>query len=601
MKQEVTKGMTGLQVRNVLKNNFDELYGINSQRINVKDYGATGDGVTDDRDSIYNAIAASDGKPIYFPPGTYIVGSAIVFQYLKKDIHLFSDGNVTIICSAAWVLQAQTNIQSAGLRINANKYDEKVSIIYDLGWEVPLVEGDIVRLYSTALWANTSYPKGEMQRVRKVDMIGGGTYDMDNDVYFYEYLLDDYDMSNCLVRHLYYPRLTIRNIRFQFISVAAITGIDVGYMKDVLIDNVEISGARIAAIAITACYGVLINRLVAYKIYETGADFGYAYGVSVNSCQNVNIVNCEISGAKHGVMCGGTFPNRNIHISNCFISEQVNLHGNAEIVSIMDNTVYGVLTIWGKSCRIIGNNLYGWGCRPEFGRSSYAISIAPDPDYPDAFIVQNNKIINGNFMQFYCGGIHASLLEITGNSCQESGIIFVSQGTDVIGFLQKIVIKNNSNICFQNDRIVMTQMDVINNIFTGLTSYGVQAFLMRGIVAPNVVGCLLMVGNVIDSYIAGGYPILIGDYASPLLPQLKQAIIKGNVIRSDYGVTKGKWCDIVVTDYVELSCNTFMNMEAPVKIANSLDKCYFDNNVLIDCTGAAVNDAAHIYTNATPE
>jgi hypothetical protein len=46
--------------------------------VNVKDYGAMADGVTDDRAAIAAAIAvaSASGGRVYFPPGTYLVGSA---------------------------------------------------------------------------------------------------------------------------------------------------------------------------------------------------------------------------------------------------------------------------------------------------------------------------------------------------------------------------------------------------------------------------------------------------------------------------------------------------------------------------------------------
>lgn len=56
------------------KNNF-------TQYINVKSYGATGDGKTDDATSIQTALNVSSGSPtkIYFPNGTYVIGTRLVF------------------------------------------------------------------------------------------------------------------------------------------------------------------------------------------------------------------------------------------------------------------------------------------------------------------------------------------------------------------------------------------------------------------------------------------------------------------------------------------------------------------------------------------
>lgn len=48
-----------------------------AQYVSVKDFGATGDGVTDDTDAIQNAIdSATSAEGIYFPEGVYIVSAA---------------------------------------------------------------------------------------------------------------------------------------------------------------------------------------------------------------------------------------------------------------------------------------------------------------------------------------------------------------------------------------------------------------------------------------------------------------------------------------------------------------------------------------------
>jgi hypothetical protein len=61
-------------------------YLIDGAPINVLDYGATGDGVTDDTDAILAAIAAmpASNSALTFPPGTYIVNSDYV-NGLKFD------------------------------------------------------------------------------------------------------------------------------------------------------------------------------------------------------------------------------------------------------------------------------------------------------------------------------------------------------------------------------------------------------------------------------------------------------------------------------------------------------------------------------------
>lgn len=74
-----------------------ELKKTGAQVINVKQYGATGDGITDDAISIQAAITvasalASNNLPaVYFPPGTYIVGTALTMNTSGGHFKLFSD------------------------------------------------------------------------------------------------------------------------------------------------------------------------------------------------------------------------------------------------------------------------------------------------------------------------------------------------------------------------------------------------------------------------------------------------------------------------------------------------------------------------------
>jgi hypothetical protein len=62
------QGGTGAVTRTV-QNKLQEF-------ISVKDFGATGNGTTDDTASITNAFAAAGGKRVLFPSGTYLIGSA---------------------------------------------------------------------------------------------------------------------------------------------------------------------------------------------------------------------------------------------------------------------------------------------------------------------------------------------------------------------------------------------------------------------------------------------------------------------------------------------------------------------------------------------
>jgi hypothetical protein len=62
-----------------------------SQTVNVKNYGAKGDGVTDDGAAITKALAAcASGKTLYFPAGTYYVSTYVM---CKQGVNMTGDGD----------------------------------------------------------------------------------------------------------------------------------------------------------------------------------------------------------------------------------------------------------------------------------------------------------------------------------------------------------------------------------------------------------------------------------------------------------------------------------------------------------------------------
>jgi len=75
--------------------------------VSVKDFGAVGDGVTDDTDKIQAAITASVGKACFFPAGTYIIGARI---NVPSNVELLGDQ-----CQSILKLKTQDWVASNGL------------------------------------------------------------------------------------------------------------------------------------------------------------------------------------------------------------------------------------------------------------------------------------------------------------------------------------------------------------------------------------------------------------------------------------------------------------------------------------------------------
>jgi hypothetical protein len=104
--------------------------------ISVKDFGASGNGLIDDTDAIKRAIAASaqgaGGKVVFFPAGTYLVGSSRID--LLSGTAFIGEPGAELRFSENPVFEpifamAKTNVSVDGLTINANNANSAVLAI----------------------------------------------------------------------------------------------------------------------------------------------------------------------------------------------------------------------------------------------------------------------------------------------------------------------------------------------------------------------------------------------------------------------------------------------------------------------------------------
>lgn len=109
--------------------------------INVKDYGAVGDGVADDTDAFRDAIAEAAGRPVYVPAGEYIITEQI--QVLSTDtvglsgpgLHLIGDGMVATIinnhCTDESLFYLDAAVTSPAVHAQMGVCVEKLAVLRD--------------------------------------------------------------------------------------------------------------------------------------------------------------------------------------------------------------------------------------------------------------------------------------------------------------------------------------------------------------------------------------------------------------------------------------------------------------------------------------
>ena len=74
------------------------------QTLSVKDFGATGDGTTDDTTAFQNALTAAAGKSLYVPNGTYLCTGLTIYS----GTNMYGDSPTTSIIKAKGTLGAST-------------------------------------------------------------------------------------------------------------------------------------------------------------------------------------------------------------------------------------------------------------------------------------------------------------------------------------------------------------------------------------------------------------------------------------------------------------------------------------------------------------
>lgn len=91
----IAPGMARSDVDNAFRAVMAELRAyFNDSAVNVKDYGAVGDGTTDDTTAIQNAINASPSGQVFFPAGDYKITNTLTLTYTASwnAVNLYGEG-----------------------------------------------------------------------------------------------------------------------------------------------------------------------------------------------------------------------------------------------------------------------------------------------------------------------------------------------------------------------------------------------------------------------------------------------------------------------------------------------------------------------------
>ena len=302
--------------------------------INVKDYGAKGDGVSDDGKAIINAINASGEKNIiYFPPGTYIIENTEIEGYEntgivieKSNIILIGNNRNSILKSKTGHLQVISISNSSNLTIK-NLVIDGNAINYASGEHCIRINGTRnLKIINCEIMNPSRYGIG---------FEGGKNEEILIDsCYIHDTGADGIDMKNFDSLN---NKITINNNYFYNIGLDQslnyqacidIRGTGVAITNN-LAKNIGVSSLFIRMRETTEEQGIGgIKNIISNCILQGNQTGGT--GTGINCYEGTEISNCEISGVSVGIMVG-----LNCVVSNCLITDVfdgIRTNGNNSII-----------------------------------------------------------------------------------------------------------------------------------------------------------------------------------------------------------------------------------------------------------------------------
>lgn len=355
---------TGSVVRNV-QDKLEEF-------VSVKDFGAVGDGVTDDTAAIQAALD-SGSKMVYAPQGDYKITGQLL---APRGVSLKGDGiGVTVFDASGidYLVAGATGANSVikteegtfdplpSLLNNVATNDKEITFVSSHG----LVVGDIIHIYNPTdgswLGNRSVYRAGEYL---KVSAVSGNTVRFEGSV------VDDYQVADV---DLY--KVNMVSVNFSGFTLhcnpnaqgTSFRGLQLHTCKHSSIRDVEVITAPYIGIGTVMCFDITIDNCNATDNFED--EFGGEYGLAISNCTYVDVTNGYYVSQRHGITTGGgsgvgattcrfmTFTNN--HVTTEGTVQGFDLHGNAEYVTISNNIFDSGAVLGGDYITLSNNTIYG--------------------------------------------------------------------------------------------------------------------------------------------------------------------------------------------------------------------------------------------------
>lgn len=436
------------------------------ENINVKDFGAIGNGVADDTAAIQAAInaAGASTNSVYFSPGVYKVTTPV--NITQNNITIRGDNAEIMLRTAPFdaAFQISGSLGSVmPVQGSINQYATSFQLL--AGDAATLSPGDFVRIFTTENYfdvVDRDYKKGE---IVKVVSVSGTTVNVEPLGFYLSYSSGS---GTITARKLN----LIENVFFDGIKIsgtggAGAAGRQVGInghcVRNLRVENCEIEKVE-SGVVFDSSIECTINDCFLHDIYQ---DVGYGITAS-GASQNILVSNCQFENNRHSFTTGGEV-------------------GVCMFITVTGNTVNNHTTVDGA----IPLNTHG-NCRfVEFSNNTVSNALSGIALYSPCSRVINNSVYNSEvsgIATYEAGGVN---VEISGNLIVKASQLFFSA----------IDVGNDATSAETNEYVIVTN-NVVRECDNGDGIYITNGNLTTPISSVQVTG------NVVDKYGYVGIQVL---------------------------------------------------------------------------------------------
>ena len=279
--------------------------GGNAYYVTPEDFGALGDGVTDDTSAFEEAIAAAD---VLLLTGSYHIDRVTV----TKSLEIVGIGGAKIITDAHTSAFTFAPAKKAQLTMAADYiHDDNTAESFGTRLSVDdvsgVVSGDLIYAYATNQpysYARAYYYKGFTALVSEVDAESNSIY--------VDFSLPFDLLADGTVIDVYSPiKVKVDGVEFVSAldgeSTAGSSALWIKYGAFCEVKNCGIDGYT-SGLRLTGCVNTQISKLLLAHAKADNSDPWDGYGISIESCNGTSVDSVVGTVGQHAITTGGNLP-----------------------------------------------------------------------------------------------------------------------------------------------------------------------------------------------------------------------------------------------------------------------------------------------------